>query len=250
LGDQGFLPIVSILLDVFVCDEAYASDGSPELTDSFLSRDCHANCWTDEHIYYVWFAIVGLIMYVPLAVYARPLWQDYKVALHIKILPLMLMLKTVVQMMFIILNKTIFRSNILAHGVLYLIFLLGYILFNVKVVTFNYKRVWFWHLLSLFGVCWIAVLATMDTMIEDHDAFVYLLFAGWGVIMLFGLFFQRKRYPSMLFRPKPKDSHIVFSFGFGKTDESIAAQISHQSSLKLLREHSLSITIKKKTSCI
>jgi hypothetical protein len=96
IGDQGFLPIVSILLDIFVCDRAYTESGEPDMEDSFLSRDCHANCWTGEHEIYVGFAVISLICFAPLAVYSRPLWQEYKVSLHIKVLPLLLMIKTII----------------------------------------------------------------------------------------------------------------------------------------------------------
>lgn len=41
IGNVFFLPIVSILLDVYVCDES--SDGTFENT--FMYRDCHEYCW-------------------------------------------------------------------------------------------------------------------------------------------------------------------------------------------------------------
>lgn len=74
MGNAAFLPITSILLDVFVCDEAYSEDGDPDWTDSFLYRDCEENCWTDDHKMYVSVALVGMFAYIPSAVFARPLW--------------------------------------------------------------------------------------------------------------------------------------------------------------------------------
>jgi hypothetical protein len=200
IGDQGFLPIVSILLDIFVCDRAYVESGDPEMTDSFLSRDCHASCWTGEHRWYVGFAVISLISYVPLAVYSRPLWQDYKTDLHIKTLPLLLMIKTIVQMLYIILNKTTFRSDKLTHAILFLAFHVAYTATNAKLVGFSYARVWFWHLLSLMGVFWIALMATMDIVTDANLAWVCLLFTGWAVLVVFGVIYQRKRYPKLLYR--------------------------------------------------
>ena len=40
LGNAAFLPIISIILDVYVCDEAYG-DSPLTFSDTFLSRDCH-----------------------------------------------------------------------------------------------------------------------------------------------------------------------------------------------------------------
>lgn len=70
LGNLGFLPIISTLLNVFVCDESIG-DGFDE---SFLAKDCYEFCWKDFHLIYALASIVGLLVYEPLAVYARPFW--------------------------------------------------------------------------------------------------------------------------------------------------------------------------------
>jgi hypothetical protein len=67
------MPIIGILLDVYICDEA----SGEELSDSFLWRDCHVTCWQGAHAIYVALAFVGLASYLPLAVYMRPAWQQY-----------------------------------------------------------------------------------------------------------------------------------------------------------------------------
>jgi hypothetical protein len=232
IGDVGFLPIISILLDVFVCDQAYTESGDPEMTDSILARDCHENCWTGVHVYYAPMSFIGLVLYVPLAVYSRPIWQEYKVDIHVKAVPLHLMVKTTIQMLYIVLNKTVYRYAETAHAILFLLFQSSYVYFNYKISGFNYDRVWFWNVLTLIAVLWIATLATLDNNTGQHIAWVCLLFIGFVGIIVFGLIMQR-RYPSMLYRPKPKDSSRIFRFGFGRTIQSLANDISRQSSLNL-----------------
>jgi hypothetical protein len=90
LSNSAFLPIMSILLDVNVCTESVGDNYS----DSYLDRDCHVWCWESEHIVYVALALVSLVLYVPLAVLTRPMWQFYLADLHIFTIPKFLMLKT------------------------------------------------------------------------------------------------------------------------------------------------------------
>lgn len=70
IGNACFIPINSLLLDVFICTESIGDD----YTDSFLDRDCHEFCWKDEHMIYVPFVLSCMAIYTPLAVYSRPLW--------------------------------------------------------------------------------------------------------------------------------------------------------------------------------
>jgi hypothetical protein len=70
INNAFFLPINSLLLDVFLCTEEIGSD----YTDTFLDRDCHEFCWKDDHVTYAIFACVCLIAYLPCAIYCRPYW--------------------------------------------------------------------------------------------------------------------------------------------------------------------------------
>lgn len=70
IGNACFLPINSLLLDVFICTESVGDN----YTDSFLDRDCHQYCWEGDHLVYVCFVLACFILYTPMAVYSRPLW--------------------------------------------------------------------------------------------------------------------------------------------------------------------------------
>ena len=69
-GNITFIPILSILLDLFICDEAIG----PNFSDSFIYRDCNVFCWEGEHIVFVTVALICIFVYFPFAIYTRPLW--------------------------------------------------------------------------------------------------------------------------------------------------------------------------------
>jgi hypothetical protein len=97
IGNAAFIPIISILLDVFICTESVGD----KYTDSYMDRDCFVWCWEDEHVSYATMACFCLVAYVPFAIYARPWWQFYQQSLSIFVSPRFLMLKSVVQMIII-----------------------------------------------------------------------------------------------------------------------------------------------------
>jgi hypothetical protein len=56
-----FLPIISVLLDVFLCTEEIGD----EFTDTFLDRDCHEFCWESDHVTYAVMSAIALVAYLP-----------------------------------------------------------------------------------------------------------------------------------------------------------------------------------------
>jgi hypothetical protein len=157
------------------------------MTDSIFSRDCNEFCWTDEHLVYVPFCVVALALYVPLAVYARPLWQCFQGDLHIRTLPLFLMVKSVFQILLITLAKTAGRQSEIIHGALFLALMTCFAGFVYRKPAFNYPRAWFWYFLGLVAVIWTGLLATINQFASAHLAFVILLFSGYGVMIVVGL---------------------------------------------------------------
>ena len=67
------------------------------------------------------------------------MWQDTQPALNIKASPLFIILKSVIQVLFVILNITLARQNELAHGFVFTAIVGVYILvLGVYIVPFNY----------------------------------------------------------------------------------------------------------------
>ncbi|CAG9325865.1 unnamed protein product [Blepharisma stoltei] len=227
LGNLCFIPFVSTLLDVFVCDESIGNN----FTESYLANDCYQFCWQSTHIVYVVLSSFALICYEPFAVFCRPLWQELQSNLHVKSIPLYLMTKTIIQVILVVMNKTLKRGSKLAHGFAFTAVIIFKVCFIWKFKAYNYGRFNWWQLLSLIGVAWIAFLATFGSLYTNSNfPYTALIVCGWILITSVGLFVQRKKFPSLLFRKKGKDTSTLFRFAFtfGKNSRVLKSKITPQ----------------------
>jgi hypothetical protein len=91
--------------------------------------------------------------YVPMMVFTRPMWQFYLWDIHILTYPNFLMIKSVMQMILIVLEKTVGKSDDVTHCVIYLILIL-------------------------------ALLNLLEMVTAERLLYVILLFSAWGVLAL------------------------------------------------------------------
>ncbi|CAG9319164.1 unnamed protein product [Blepharisma stoltei] len=213
LGNLCFIPFVSICLDVFLCDQSIGDN----FTDSFLSVDCYYFCWKDTHLIYAIFSFFALLAYEPFAVFCRPLWQEFQPILHVKTLPLYLMVKTIVQIIIIVLSKTLQRAQSVAHGVVYVILMAGYAIFIFKMKPYNYARFSWWQGLSITGVVWLSFLSAIGLGVGIQGLSIPLLCSwlmGWIILVFLGLYIQFKKFPSMLITKSTRDTSTLFRFAF------------------------------------
>jgi len=136
LGNAGFLPIVSVLLNVIQCDQAIGND----LSQSFVRKDCSVFCWQGSHLSTAICSIIALILYLPLAIYFRPYWDNSSDYINIKTRPLFLMVKSLLQIFIIILNKTLKKHNQSLYGLIYIVSFLGFLYLCLKKKPYNYDR--------------------------------------------------------------------------------------------------------------
>ncbi|CAG9332931.1 unnamed protein product [Blepharisma stoltei] len=211
LGDLCFIPFISICLDIFLCDQSIGDN----FTDSFLAQDCYYFCWKDEHLAYAILSVFALIAYEPLAVFCRPLWQELQPLLHVKAVPLFLMVKTIVQMTLIVMNKTVKRAQNNLHGALFIAVMGFYIIFLFKFKPYNYPRFSWWQTLVSIAVVWLAFLSIIaQNGGDDPLILTSILILGFIVIAIIGVYVQHKKYPSLLFRKKGQDASNLFKFAF------------------------------------
>jgi len=81
LGTFVFLPILSVLVDVFACTHA-VGPGALAYPVSVLDRDCYVRCWDNTPIFYVTLVCIGLVLYAAGAI--RPMWEKGQSQLHIR----------------------------------------------------------------------------------------------------------------------------------------------------------------------
>mmetsp|Transcript_12924 Transcript_12924/g.24005 ORF Transcript_12924/g.24005 Transcript_12924/m.24005 type:complete len:317 (+) Transcript_12924:705-1655(+) len=210
IGNLGFLPILSILMSVYFCPYATGST----FADSLLEKDCYQHCWTQQHSILVSFSLLSLVLYIPLAVLMRPAWQELQPNLHIKTLPMYLMLKSVFQVNVAVLSKTLKTESRTAHGLIYLGALICFFAFIMKVKPFNYERANLWLKVSMIMLIWSTmVLVVNELATVPISASLGICLGGWGLIFL-GFLLSLRRLPLLLTRPKGKDTKTLFRFAF------------------------------------
>jgi hypothetical protein len=160
LGNLLFLPIVSTLTNVFLCFKGT----SAALTDSFLNKDCSEYCWRGGHLAYVICSGIGLLCYIPLAVFSRPLWQQLQPNVHVKAQPLALMVKSAVQVVLIVASNTLKQDNPSEHAYIFIAVITLYILFMLRYRQFNYDRLNMWHLFLTIAMLSLAISAHITTV--------------------------------------------------------------------------------------
>ena len=131
-----FLPIVSTLSHIFLC---YHATGA-EFKSSYLNKDCYESCWHFHHLLYVVGCSVALVIYIPLGVYTRPLWQELQPILHIRSQPLPLMVKSLVQVLLLTLDHTLKLNHSQVQGGCFLTVMTAYLLFLLRFPQYNYHR--------------------------------------------------------------------------------------------------------------
>ena len=132
-GNTMFLPALALLLDMFVCD--HQAQGKP-----YVFRDCYTNCWEGKHIAFIFTTTLALACYEPIAAYSRPLWQQSRTGLNLKIQPFFLLLKTCMQILLVAIGKSLQSTSSIAHGVVYTILISIFTFFIYKLQPFNYNR--------------------------------------------------------------------------------------------------------------
>ena len=191
-GNTMFLPALALLLDAFVCD--HQAQGK-----SYVWRDCYMQCWGSEHRPYIIMSVIAILLYEPVAVFSRPLWQQAKTGLNIKIKPFFLLFKTCMQILLIAVGKSLQSITPLGHGVVFSILISAFTLVTYRLKPFNYNRCNLWEFSSLLAVSYMSILATLSNIGEATNiGWFVALMAGWILIGVGSVLFQRKYMPNML----------------------------------------------------
>jgi hypothetical protein len=132
------------------------------------------------------------------------MWQFDQYSLHILTEPKFMMLKTMLQVTVIILAKTVGKSEFIVHTVLYFLLFIAFLLSNVWIKAFNYRKLCGWHVVSLVCLLWLEILNVCDKLTSEHFAYVILLFVGWAFIIVIGkVAISRKNKTNLYFQNNP-----------------------------------------------
>ncbi|CAG9335124.1 unnamed protein product [Blepharisma stoltei] len=211
LGNMLFIPIINILLTVPKCSKSIGD----ELDESYMDINCKEFCWKETHLTYAIVCAFSLALYIPISVIYRPLWTnlqgDYNQ--NIRPQPGYLIVKSAAQIIFVTLNKIISLHDSITQGFAYLCFLIIFTVYIIKHPPFNYERLSMWHVVALFCVSWSILLASLSLIVDQYDlGFMIAKLAGWGIMIVYGLFLHTKKYPALLIRQPPQNISVLFRF--------------------------------------
>lgn len=214
IGDALFLPIISILLFIFDCQKGTGSS----LADSYLAKDCYTYCWRGNHLIFALLSIVALLIYIPSSIFCRPLWQELEPDVNIHTNPKFSMGKGLLQVILVILNRTLKKYNQSLHGGVLMLLLLMFFVFSTRFKPYNYSRTNLWRQLTIAITCWSMLISGAYWLIIEYQyLWTFLYFIGWALLIVFGICVQGKRFPSLLYSEKPVDIAVLVKFAFGNS---------------------------------
>jgi hypothetical protein len=217
LGNALFLPITSVLFDVFICEEAHGPVKSDlDYSDSFMFRDCNEDCWGGLHRKYVIAVTIALVLYHPITVITRPLWQELVPDMNLKTRQTFYLQKSLVEVMLVGIRRGLRSRSRLAHGVVYIAVIFIHLVLSLIHKPFNYKRLNLWFSFSMLMVLIIGTTSLLENSISgftDPHAIGFMFGVG-GFLLMLGILVQLKLFPSLLFDQKYPYLPELFRFGF------------------------------------
>jgi hypothetical protein len=223
INDWLYLPILSVLFDVYICTGAVAS---PSFSASYLRSDCFMSCWQGKHTVYVCIASALVCTFLLAGTLFRPLWQEMQLYVNIKAAGSHVMRKSLTQITIILMNKTLKKSYPEVYQSLFttLIALLFVCSFRTK--SYNYIRARFWHRVALGAVLWTAVIWILQSNTEFQGVmWVTVTQLGYLAALVFGLGYQSVSLPSFLYSKSGVDSTVLFRFAFQRTTSDILSEL-------------------------
>ena len=208
-----FMPTIVCLISILMCDNAISQD----YTDSYLNYDCNLFCWKDAHLTYSVLACFQIVVYIPIAIYYRTLWQEQHYGINIRTSSKFLILKNIAVVVLVVVGKILKDDYQLAHGLIFLsIIIILFLSIIIIKLPYNYDRANLWCKVILICVIWNTVVCiASNNLMNENLVSVILQFSGWIVIVLSGFYFQTRLPENMLVSKKGRSIVDLFRFAFG-----------------------------------
>ena len=133
-GNWLFVPLLTVLLNVYMCSRGVDS----ELSAAFLDIDCAVDCWAGIHTNYLVGNSVLLVIYLPAAVLGRlvVLGTEW----HVKEQPRHILVKSIVEVGLVALSVSLKNNQTTIHAVLHLCLVTFYASLHGVMKAYNYDR--------------------------------------------------------------------------------------------------------------
>jgi hypothetical protein len=102
--------------------------------------------------------------------------------------PLFLIFKLVIQLLIVVLSKTMTEYSQLEYDIVFILIMLAFMAYLYIFAPYNYNRFNLWQLLIFASVLWTAILATIVNETEASKLSIKIvLYVGYALTLIFGL---------------------------------------------------------------
>ncbi|CAG9335021.1 unnamed protein product [Blepharisma stoltei] len=197
--------MINMLISIIQCD--YST--SLELKSAFLNYDCYSSCWNSEYLS-IMIPTFWWVLYLLLAIQARPSWQEGQINLNIKSDPACIMIKSALQVTLIGIYKTFRIISQILHCSVYLFLIASYLIFIMHRKNFNYDRADLLQIFCTICAIWNGGLSLVYLILNSGHYSIYLSIQLLGllIIIICSLIIMRKLPPSLLIKKEGKKFQI------------------------------------------
>ena len=188
IGHIGFLPLISMLMNIFICEEGLGKD----LEESYLERDCTQFCYSGKHRSFVVAGIIATSGFIIISCFLRPYWESIQVSLNLSTKAWYLSVLSVFQALCVFCRKSLKVYSEAAPGFIISILIGILILITFVKKPYNYSRIVVYQITSLVMSLWVLSLSSLFVITSGISIMVPLLFIGLFIILCLGLLFSMK----------------------------------------------------------
>ena len=207
-----FIPIIVCLITIIKCDKAIGD----KYTESFLNLDCTLFCWKGDHISYSVLSCLLITVFISLTIF-HGIMCNSQISNHIKICPVYFIINKMFEVAIILLSKVFkgYNELLFCFICISLLFLLLIISIIIK-KPYNYDRANLWCKLILVCLIWNTTVCLSEILfIRSKPLLIVIQLLGWLIIIVIGLFMQKRLPENLLISQKGRSVVELFKFGFG-----------------------------------
>ncbi|OMJ72362.1 hypothetical protein SteCoe_29229 [Stentor coeruleus] len=187
-SDLFFLPIFSILLNIYMCQQ--------ESLYIYLYYDCFTQCWNGLHIFYI-IINTGILTYFSIwIVYEKLRWNVNSFdEQHIFLSPAHTYLRVVFHAFIVGFKKLLWLYTSRGYTIILLVFFSLYVVACKKYSAYNSQIVNLWNLIVYFAVICICLfaLASEVTQSQTSPFWLVVILCSWGILLVIGLLYQKQK---------------------------------------------------------
>ena len=188
IGHIGFLPLISLLMNILLCEEGIGEN----LNESYLERDCSQFCYKGKHQVYLSAGLIAVAGFASIGCFLRPYWESIQFSLNLSTRAWYLSVLSVTQTFCVVCRKSLKYYSEAAPGFAVSIALVILILITFVKKPYNYSRIKIYQLISLSMSFWALLLSSVYELTSGMFIILPILFIGLFVICCYGLFVSFK----------------------------------------------------------